>query len=305
MIFISTFFSSDNGCNFYNNRVYLKYEQTKEGSSMKAKNINLQPGALLAELVGTFILATVAVTVANPIIVGFTLVVLVVAIGAVSGAHVNPAITFGLWSVKKLEGVKVFAYWAMQLLGAILALLVAQMYKSDGYGISFASFNSFDGKVLLAELLGTLVFAFAVAAAVHREVSESAKALCIGLALLTGLAVGGGLLGQALQAPSLATGEATSRVTKIDGAILNPAIALAATEKAEQQNALLSGEDEKAETKRPASRLTWETLIGGLAGGAIGMHLFMGIIGESPLKKETKAEKAKAKVTKVFKKGKK
>ncbi len=285
------------------------YEQTKEGPFMKAKNLNLQPTVLLAELVGTFILTTVAITVANPIIVGFTLVTLVIALGAISGAHVNPAITFGLWSIRKLEGIKVPFYWAMQLVGALLALLVSQLYQGTGYGISFASFNSFDGKILLAELLGTAVFAFAVAAAYRRDLVDtidSAKALCVGLALLTGLAVGGGLLGQAAQnLTASSNANETPRISKIDGAILNPAIALASTEKNAQQDQLQSLGGTQADTtskKKAASRLSWETLLGGLLGGAIGMNLFMATAGVNPFKKD---ESVKAKVTNVFKKGKK
>lgn len=270
---------------------------------MKAKNLNLQPTALLAELVGTFILATVAITVANPIIVGFALVVLVLAIGAISGAHVNPAITFGLWSVRKLEGIKVPFYLAMQFAGALLALLVTQFYQGTGYGISFASFNSFDGKIFVAELLGTAVFAFAVAAAVQRSSLDSAKAFAVGLGLLTGLAVGGGLLGQAVQNIKPSTDEKLPRVTKVDGAILNPAIALASTEKPEQQTSMqsLGQQAQESESKTPASRFTWETLLGALAGGVIGMNLFMVIAGESPLKKK---ETVATKVSTVIKKGK-
>lgn len=270
---------------------------------MKAKNLNLQPTTLLAELVGTFILATVAITVANPIIVGFTLVVLVLAIGAISGAHVNPAVTFGLWTIRKLDGIKVPFYFAMQLAGALLALLVSQLFQGNGYGISFASFGSFDGKILLAELLGTAVFTFAIAAAVQKNLADSAKSLAIGLGLLTGLAVGGGLLGQAVQNVNLsAENQEQPRITKVDGVVLNPAIALAATEKSEQQNSLqgLGGQAEENENqKQPASRLTWETLLGALVGGAIGMHLFMVTAGAAvnPFKKkETVVDKVVKKV---------
>lgn len=272
---------------------------------MKVKNVDLQPGTLLAELVGTFILATVAVTVANPIIVGFTLVVLVLAIGSISGAHVNPAITFGLWSTRKLEGIKVPFYWAMQFAGALLALLVSQLYKGSGFGISFASFNSLDTKILFAELIGMSVFAFAVAAACQRKELDAAKAFCIGLGLLTGLAVSGGLLGQAVQNVGVSSAQqAAPRVAQVDGAILNPAIALAATEKSDQQNALgsLTGQADNASTSTPASRLTWETIIGGLVGGAIGMNLYLVTAGENPFRKK---KTVGAKVTAVFKKGKK
>lgn len=271
---------------------------------MKAKNINLQPAALIAELVGTFILATVAVTVGNPIYVGFTLVVLVLGLGAVSGAHLNPAVTFGLWSVKKLDAMKVPFYWAMQVAGALLALLLVQQFKGSDLGISFASFNSLDWRLFTAEMLGVAILVFTITTAVGRNMADAAKALGIGLALLAGLAFGGGLIGQAAQsaATTASTEGETSRVTLVDGTVLNPAIAIAATEKADQQAALQAMNGGEAATPSvEASRFTWETLLGGLLGGVLGAQLAMFFMGENPFKKQTAA----AKVTKVFKKGKK
>lgn len=272
---------------------------------MKAKNLNLQPAALIAELVGTFILATVAITVGNPIYVGFTLVVLVLGLGAVSGAHLNPAVTIGLWSVKKLDAIKVPFYVAMQVAGALLALLLMQQFKGIDLGLSFASFSSLDWKLLVAELLGVAILVFTIVTAVGRDFADAAKALGIGLALLTGLAFGGGLIGQATQsAATTGNQEEAPRITKVDGVVLNPAIALAATEKADQQATMqaLTGGDEKKEAPLAASRFTWETLLGGLLGGIVGAQLAVFLVGENPFqKKQTVA----ATVTKVFKKGKK
>ncbi len=270
---------------------------------MKVKNLNVQPTALLAELVGTFILATVAVTVANPLIVGFTLVVLVFALGAISGAHLNPAVTFGLWSVRKINWVTMLFYFAMQFAGALLALLLVEVFQGKQFGISFASFGSLDSKILLAELFGAAAFTFAVAAAVQNKFADVAKAFTVGLGLLVGLAIGGGLLGQAAANLSYnAQGEVTSRIAKVDGVVINPAIALAVSEqKAENPYQQQLGQTQ-TETNRPASRLTLEVIVGGLLGGAIGMNLYSLINGVNPFaKKETVA----AQVTKVFKKGKK
>ncbi len=267
---------------------------------MSLTKYDVKPTALLGELVGTFVLATVAVTVANPIIVGFTLVVLVLALAAISGANLNPAVTFGLWSVRKMNSVKALLYVAMQFVGAAGALLIAQMYQGGSYGVSFASFGALDTKLVMAELLAVAVFTFAVAAALHRELADAAKGLCIGLGLLTGLAVGGGLLGQAAQNVSL-TSAKQSRVTLVDGVVANPAIALAATEKTQQTNALSQLGDAQAEEKKPVSRLGLETLIGGLVGGAIGVNLYFVTAGVNPFEKKG----VKASVARVFKKGKK
>ena len=270
---------------------------------MKLKNLNVQPTALLAELVGTFILVVVAITVANPIIVGFTMLILVIAIGAVSGAHVNPAVTFGLWASRKLDGIKVPFYWIMQFTGAIAALFVAQWFQGNGLGVSFGSFGSFEPKIFVAEILGTAVFTFTVAAAVSRkDLTESAKALGVGLGLLAGLAVGGGLLGAASQS---ATPAATaSRISRVDGVTVNPAVALASTEK-EAQTSLqsLTGQAAPAKSTKPVSRLTWETLVGTLLGGAIGTTLYVVTTGANPFVAEKKS--VGATVTAVFKKGEK
>lgn len=277
---------------------------------MKVRNSIVTPTALLAELLGTFVLTIVAIAGGVPLVVGFTLIVLVLAIGMISGAHVNPAVTVGLWSIKKFEGKKVPFYLAMQFAGATAAMFVIQYFQGNGYGLSFASFGEFNAKIVVAELLGAAVFLYAIAAAVHKGLADSAKALCIGLALMAGLYVGGGLLGQAAQnasapAPS-ENGEqpAASRLTLIDGSVINPAIALAATEKEDQQNQLgLGGQATiSAKSDRPASRLTLETIVGALVGGVIGANLYMLSAGINVFEKK---KTAKAKVTTVVKKGKK
>lgn len=272
---------------------------------MKLKNLSLQPTALLGELLGTFTLALVALSIGQPLVVGFALVVLVLGLGAISGAHLNPAVTFGLWSVRKIEGVKVPFYWAMQIAGALIALLVVQFFKGSDYGLSLASFGSFDAKLVIAEVIGAAIFTFAIAAAVDRKLADAAKSIGIGFALMTGLFVGGGLLSLAAQSSSTQSADDKSvpRATKVDGVVLNPAIALALTEKEEQQSQLqsLSGQAPAPATEAPASRFTLETTLGALLGGAIGMNLYMVAAGVNPFEKKG----VKAKVTAVFKKGKK
>ena len=276
---------------------------------MKEKNSIVAPTALLAELVGTFILTIVAIAGGVPLVVGFTMIVLVLVLGIVSGAHVNPAVTVGLWSIKKFEGRKVPFYIAMQFAGAMAALLVIQYFQGKGLGISFGSFGEFNGKIVVAEMLGAAVFLYAVAAAVHKGLLDSAKALCIGLALMAGLYVGGGLLAQAAQSASTqpptqgSEQPAPDRLTKIDGAIINPAIALAATEKDEQPSQLgLGGPAPTADTGRAASRLTLETIVGALVGGVVGANLYMLTAGVNVFEKK---KTVKEKVTTVLKKGKK
>jgi glycerol uptake facilitator-like aquaporin len=97
----------------------------------------------LAELFGTFwlVLGGCGIAVlaanfpydnaaANPLGLGFlgvslafglTLLTMVYAIGHISGCHINPAVSFGLWASGKFPGSNLLAYVVAQVLGAIIA----------------------------------------------------------------------------------------------------------------------------------------------------------------------------------------
>lgn len=275
---------------------------------MNIKNVKIPLTALLGELLGTFVLAVVALTIGQPLLVGLTLVVLVFGFMAISGSHLNPAVTFGLWSVKKIETIKAIFYWLAQFIGGLLALFVMHLFKGDSASISLSSFSSFDPKLAGAEIIGAAIFVFIITAVVHRRSTEGVQAAAIGLALMVGLYAAGGLLNLAVQNIDPSSKE-SPRVSKVDGAVLNPAIALAATEKEDQTSALqqqLTGGKTKKETKTPASRFTLETTIGTLAGAALGANLFMALSGENPFaKQQSTATKVTTTIKKASKKGKK
>ncbi len=271
---------------------------------MKFKNINVPLTALIGEIVGTFILAVVILTVGIPLFVGLTLAVLVIGLYAISGANLNPAVTFALWSVKKMSTSKALFYWLAQFIGALFALLVTQLYKGTSTQISLSSFTSFDAKLVFAEIIGMAIFAFVVVAVVNKKATEGLTAAGIGLALMVGLYAGGGLLNLAAQNPSASATEAP-RASKVDGVVINPAVALAATEKEDQNSALqqqLQGA-KAPEAKKPVSRFTLETTVGTLIGAAFGANLYMLLVGESPfVKKKTVAQKVTTTVKKATKK---
>src|SRR5207248_4822239 len=98
--------------------------------------------ALAAEAFGTFVLVLsgtatllatarighgtvpgVAAQVAVAVAFGFGILAAVYTVATVSGAHINPAVTFGLATAREFPWPLVPAYWAAQLLGGILAAL--------------------------------------------------------------------------------------------------------------------------------------------------------------------------------------
>jgi glycerol uptake facilitator-like aquaporin len=116
-----------------------------------------------------------------------TLGIMVLAIGKVSGAHLNPAITLGLWSNRKISTPQSIVYIAAQLLGAAGALLLAQYFI--GSDLTELATSKFDAKVLVAEGVGALVFGYGVAAAVYQKFEGLQAAATIGTSLFLGILV--------------------------------------------------------------------------------------------------------------------
>src|SRR6266513_5672249 len=83
----------------------------------------------VAEFIGTFTLIFVGVgaiyqnagLLAVAFAHGLAIAVMVSATGAISGGHLNPAVTFGLWVGRKIDTKGTIAYWIAQLAGASVA----------------------------------------------------------------------------------------------------------------------------------------------------------------------------------------
>lgn len=154
-------------------------------------------GALVAEFFGTAILALVAIGAAKyfnftapwyiGLAVGVALATLVGTIGKVSGAHVNPAITAGLWTLGKIPTPTAVLYIGSQLLGGLTAFAFVEYITNAD--ILPASLGSFDSRIFLAELVGTAIFGFGVAAVVMQKIDGMQAAFTIGASLFLGILV--------------------------------------------------------------------------------------------------------------------
>jgi aquaporin Z len=148
---------------------------------------------IFAELIGTFVLTLVALTTfkdggVGALAIGFTLVMLVMSIGAVSGSHVNPAVTFGLWTMRKLKTILLPFYWGAQFIGAMLAVIVTNWVTGGSINFGFSGFSSMNWSIFGIELVGTAIFLFGLAAVLSREETcNTGKALGVGLALAVGI----------------------------------------------------------------------------------------------------------------------
>jgi aquaporin Z len=151
--------------------------------------------AALAELVGTFFLTLVALTVEPPLTpyaVGLTLLVFVYAIGGLSGCHINPAVTLGLMASRRFPLMEGIIYIAAQIGGALLARLIA------GLDIVGKLASDYKSGSMGAEFIGFGILMLTVAATTENKVSKSGSGIAVGGALLAGLLLSNGILNPAV-----------------------------------------------------------------------------------------------------------
>ncbi|HEY5695740.1 MAG TPA: aquaporin [Candidatus Saccharimonadales bacterium] len=162
-------------------------------------------GAMVAEFIGTFILAGAVIAgQGQPILVFFALVGVVLTVGTISGGYVNPALVVGAWVTRRMDGMRAVAYIVAQVLGAMLALVVLDAYVNNApansaslYGSAATLFkaaaipHSKEWFLFLSEFLGTIIFGFAVAGATREKKERTAAALTVGLGAFLGLMIAG------------------------------------------------------------------------------------------------------------------
>lgn len=119
-------------------------------------------------------------------------------LGSVSGAHLNPVVTLGLWSVRRIKAVPAVVYIAAQLLGAIGAYYLFTYFV----GQTWHNVGTFEGRVLVAEAAGAFILSLGWAAAVYHRLETSKAAAVIGvsflLAVLVSSAGAGGIVNPAV-----------------------------------------------------------------------------------------------------------
>lgn len=126
---------------------------------------------------------------------GLTVVTMAYAVGHVSGAHFNPAITFGLWAGGRFPAKEVVPYILAQVLGGIagagilyaiasgnLDFRLSNGFASNGYGAHSPGGYGL-GAAALTELVMTFGFVFVIMGATHRVAMRGFAPLAIGLAL--------------------------------------------------------------------------------------------------------------------------
>ena len=124
---------------------------------------------------------------------GLTVVTMAYAIGHISGCHLNPAVTVGLWVGGRFDSKDVFPYIVAQVLGAICGAAILYViatgngsdigsFAANGYGeYSPNGYGMLAG--LVTEIVMTFMFLFVILGVTHSKAPKGFGGLIIGLCL--------------------------------------------------------------------------------------------------------------------------
>lgn len=178
----------------------------------------MNPRPFVAEFIGTFALIFVGVgAIASNAIAGgasgltgialahgLTIAVMVSATAAVSGGHLNPAVTLGLLSACKIDVKNAIGYVIAQCLGAVAAAFAikgcipADALTAVGFGTPSRGAGISEGAAILTEAILTFFLVFVVYGTAVDKRAPKVGGLFIGLTVALDILVGGPITGAAM-----------------------------------------------------------------------------------------------------------
>jgi MIP family channel proteins len=166
---------------------------------------------------------------------GLILAVMVSSLGAVSGGHFNPAVTFGLWIAGKIDPARAVMYVVAQLIGAVVAGLALRFIFPDAWqatniGVPALAAGVSPATGIALEAIMTVVLLLAVFGTAVDPRGPRIGGLAIGLAITADILVGGPVTGAAMNparwfGPAVASGFFDNALVWIVGPLLGAAVA--------------------------------------------------------------------------------
>ncbi len=157
----------------------------------------------IAEFIGTFTLALVVslsishggFAVATPVLAALVLGTFVYTIGHISGTHINPGVSSGIFSIGKIKSNDWIGYIVAQILAGVLVGIFTGKITTMAIG--------FSSTVLFTEMCGMILFTFGIASAVYGKVKDMAGVV-VGVSLLLGIALAVSMGGAGVLNPAVA-----------------------------------------------------------------------------------------------------
>lgn len=180
------------------------------------------------------------------LVCGLTVTLIILAIGHISGAHINPAVTIALALIKKISWPHAVAYIVAQVLGGIVGYFLLQhtIFSGANFGVTAPSGAPFDSFVIEIVMTAALLFVV-LGSAIDSRATPNVAAIAIGFVIAVDVFIAG----------------------PISGASMNPARSFGP--------ALLSGQLEHL----------WVYIAGPIVGGIVGALLYQPFFCDRPCAK--------------------
>lgn len=126
---------------------------------------------------------------------GLTVLTMAYAIGHISGCHLNPAVTLGLWTGRRFPARELLPYWVAQVIGAIVAAAVLYVIASGKAGFDVSAGFAANGyaahspggyslvAALVTEVVLTCFFLLVILGSTDRRAPAGFAPIAIGLCL--------------------------------------------------------------------------------------------------------------------------
>ncbi len=126
---------------------------------------------------------------------GLTVLTMAYAMGHISGCHLNPAVSFGLWAGKRFPGSELLPYMIAQVLGAIFGCGILYLIASGTAGFSLSNGFAANGygehspggysmlAAFVAEFVLTFMFLMVILGVTDQRAPQGLAPVAIGLAL--------------------------------------------------------------------------------------------------------------------------
>ncbi len=101
---------------------------------------------------------------APPVIFGLTVAIMIYAVGHISGAHFNPAVTLAFSLVRHFPKREILGYWIAQFLGAFLAIALLYALLPSGIQFGATHFAIPTGQALIWEAILSFFLMFVIIA---------------------------------------------------------------------------------------------------------------------------------------------
>jgi aquaporin Z len=164
----------------------------------------------LAEMVGTFILVLfgcgTAVVAGDKVGIlgiafafGFALIGAAYGIGPISGCHINPAVSLGVWTAGRMKTTDMLGYWVGQFAGGIVAAWVLSFFivggvpggyniagnglGQNGWGAGYQGEYNLTSAIVF-EFVATLIFVVVILGATQKAAPAGFAGLGIGITLV-------------------------------------------------------------------------------------------------------------------------